>query len=196
VAYELVLESYLAGGASRASLGLALGALAFFAGDWLIDRHGGAERKAIDGGESEGSALAIVLGTLLDGIPESFILGLGIVTGGGVSVAYLAAVFLSNLPEAIAASAGLLRGGMARGKLAGMWLAIAGASGISAGLGYQVFSNMSGQTGALVLAFAGGAVLTMLADTMMPEAFEEGGKLAGLVTVFGFTLAVFLTMLE
>jgi ZIP family zinc transporter len=195
VAYELVLKAYLESTDEEIGLALFSGALVYFAGDWLISRHGAADRKSVDG-ESAGNPLALVLGALLDGIPESFILGLSVATGGSVGVAYLAAVFLSNLPESIAASAGLLRGGWARSRLIGMWLFIAICSAASAGLGYLYFSGASGQSGSLVLAFSGGAVLAMLAMTMLPEAYEEGGRATGLVTVVGFTLAFFLSTLE
>lgn len=196
VAYELVEEALDTGDDKQVALALGVGALTFFAGDWLVSRHGGGERKDIGGEGADGSAMSIVLGTLLDGVPESFILGLSVTQGSGVSVAYLAAVFLSNLPEAIGASAGLLKGGWSRARLLGLWCGIAVISGISAALGYAVFSHLDGKNGALVLAFSGGAVLTMLASTMIPEAYEEGGKLVGLVTVLGFTLAVFLSLLE
>ena len=139
--------------------------------------------------------MSIVLGTLLDGIPESFILGLGFASGEEVSAAFIAAVFISNLPEALGASAGLRERGRQRGPVIAMWAAIAVASAVSAGLGY-FFSELSGGSGAFVLAFAGGAVLTMLANTMIPESYEEGGKLVGITVVMGFTLAVLLTSLE
>jgi ZIP family zinc transporter len=196
VAYELVEEALDTGDDIQVGIAVVVGALTFFAGDWLVSRHGGGERKDIGGSGAEGSAISIVLGTLLDGIPESFILGLSVTQGAGISIAYLAAVFLSNLPEAIGASAGLLQGGWSRGKLLGLWCAIAVVSAASAALGYLVFSNATDNNGALVLGFAGGAVLTMLASTMMPEAYEEGGKPVGLITVLGFILAVFLSTLE
>jgi len=196
VAYELVLTAVIQSSSLKAGIGVGAGALTFFAGDMLVSRRGGGERKDIGGQGSDGSAVSIVLGTLLDGIPESFILGLSVSQGTGISAAYLAAVFLSNLPESIGASAGLIRSGWSRGRLIGMWFGIAIASACSAGLGYLVFSQMAERNGALVLAFAGGAVLTMLASTMMPEAYEEGGKLVGIVTVLGFMLAVLLSTLE
>jgi len=196
VAYELVLEAITQSSAAIAGIGIGAGALAFFAGDMLVSHRGGSERKDIGGAGAEGSAISIVLGTLLDGIPESFILGLSVSQGTGISVAYLAAVFLSNLPESIGASAGLLKGGWPHGRLIGMWVGITIASTISAGLGYLVFSNLTEDYGAIILAFAGGAVLTMLASTMIPEAYEEGGKLVGIVTVTGFMLAILLASFE
>ena len=114
VAYELVLEGYTtAAGAGGVSLGLFAGALTFFVGDALIDRMGGEGRKSSRGEQAGGTALAIVLGIVLDGIPESAVIGLGLLEGEGVSAAVIAAVFLSNLPEAIAATSGLAMAGLA-----------------------------------------------------------------------------------
>jgi ZIP family zinc transporter len=152
------------------ALGLACGALAFYLGDDVIDRMGGDKRKSSDGEQADGSGPAIVLGAVLDGIPESIVLGLGLLGGTGVSLAFIAAVFLSNLVIAVSATASLA--------------------------GYALFDAASDTTVAFVLAFAGGAVLTMLSDTMMPEAFEHGGRAVGLVTTAGFALAFALHLIE
>jgi zinc transporter, ZIP family len=197
VAYELVAEAYeTAAGSGSLALGLSAGALTFFVGDLLVDRMGGEGRKKMRRTAEAGSALAIVLGIILDGIPESAVIGLSLLEGAGVSVAVIAAVFLSNLPEAIAATTGLVAGGWTRGRIMGLWTLVALVSGLASLLGYTVFDSAGPEALAFVLAFAGGAILTMLADTMMPEAFEHGGKLVGLVTTLGFGLAFALTMLE
>jgi zinc transporter, ZIP family len=197
VAYELVAEAFdTAAGSGSLALGLAAGALTFFAGDAVIDRMGGDGRKSMRQAPAAGSALAIVLGIVLDGIPESAVIGLGLLSGEGVSVALIAAVFLSNLPEAIAATTGLSKGGWASRKIIGLWALVTAVSGLSALLGYVLFDSAGPSGLAFVLAFAAGAILTMLADTMMPEAFEHGGKLVGLLTTLGFGLAFALSMLE
>jgi ZIP family zinc transporter len=197
VAYELVQEAFeTSAGSGGVALGLALGSLAFFTGDLLIARMGGANRKRSEASRAGGAALAIVLGIVLDGIPESIVLGLTLLTGEGVSAAMIAAVFLSNLPEAIAATVGLRRGGWSPGKVMGLWALVATVSGIAALVGYALLDGASPRTIAFVLAFAGGAILTMLADTMMPEAFEHGGRYVGLATTAGFGLAFAITALE
>jgi ZIP family zinc transporter len=197
VAYELVLEGYETSlGEGGIALGLVAGCATFLAGDTLIDRLGGAERKDSGGQQESGSPLAIVLGIVLDGIPESIVLGLTILDGGSVSVAFLAAVFLSNLPEAVAASSGLASGGWARARILGLWLVVMHVSGLAAVAGYGIFDGASPSTLAFVNAFAGGAILTMLADTMMPEAFRHGGKLVGAFTTLGFGVAFALTALQ
>jgi zinc transporter, ZIP family len=190
VAFELVQEAFeTTAGDGGVALGLLLGSVVFFAGDSLIDRLGGDDRKHSGGNQAAGSALAIVLGIVLDGIPESLVLGLTVLEAGTVSVAFLVAVFLSNLPESIAATTGLAAAGWARSRILGLWSVVALACALSALAGYALLDSATPHTIALVLSFAGGAILTMLADTMMPEAFEHGGKLVGLFTTAGFALA-------
>jgi zinc transporter, ZIP family len=190
VAFDLVEESVNMASSNVAVLvGIFAGCGAFFGGDVLIDRLGGADRKNSVGAQESGSPLAIVLGTVLDGIPESLVIGLTIFQGGEVGAAYLAAVFISNLPEALSSTAGLAAGGWRRSRILLMWTAIALVSGLASLLGYGLFQDSSADVVAFVLAFAAGAILTMLADTMMPEAYEHGGKLAGVVTTLGFVVA-------
>lgn len=187
VAYELVVEAFEA---SRgfAIFGFAAGALAFYAGDWLIARRGGAARKSMTGGDLSGVASAIVLGTVLDGIPESFVLGASLQTDGVVPIAVVVGVFVSNVPESLSASTGLLASGWTRGRLLAMWSAVVMGSVVAAVLGWLALDAMPQAEGSFALAFAGGALLVMLADTLMPEAFELGGREAGLVTALGFAL--------
>jgi ZIP family zinc transporter len=197
VAFDLVEEAVdNAHGDRIVALGMAVGALTFFTGDWLIDRMGGDRRKSSGGEQAEGTGPAIVLGAVLDGIPESLVLGIGLLAGEGVSIAFLAAVFISNLPEGIAASSGLKTSGWASQRIVGLWLLVVLVSALASLAGFAVFDHASGSTIAFVLAFAGGAVLTMLADTMMPEAFANGGNLVGLLTTAGFAVAFALHLIE
>ena len=190
VAFDLVDEAAdKALGEGAVALGVFVGCGVFFGGDWLISRLGGGDRKDATGDQEGGSSLAIVLGTVLDGIPESMVIGLTIYEGGAVGAAYLAAVFISNLPEAISSTTGLLSGGWMKSRILWMWIAIAAVSGLASMAGYGLFQDSSPATVAFVLAFAAGAILTMLANTMMPEAFEHGGKLVGVVTTLGFAVA-------
>ena len=197
VAYELVLEAYnTSAGSGGVALGLLAGAGTFFAGDMAIDAFGGENRKRSSGAQADGSPLSIVLGIVLDGIPESIVLGISLLGGGGVAVAVVAAVFLSNLPEAIAATTGLKTSGWKPARIMCLWVVVALVSGLAALAGYAFLDGASPRTIAFVNAFAGGAILTMLADTMMPEAFEHGGRLVGLFTTLGFLTAFILTTLE
>jgi zinc transporter, ZIP family len=197
VAYELVQEAFeTSAGSGGVAGGLALGSLAFFVGNVLIDRLGGGDRKSSHGEQAGGTALAIVLGIVLDGIPESIVLGLTLLTPEGISAAMLAAVFLSNLPESVAATVGLRSARWTAARIMGLWGLVTAAAAIASLLGYALLDGASPRTIAWVLAFAAGAILTMLADTMMPEAFEHGGRYVGLATTAGFGLAFAITALE
>jgi zinc transporter, ZIP family len=197
VAYELVGQAFATHhGDGVIAGGLFAGSAVFFIGDTLIDRMGGSKRKDPGGAQAEGSPLAIVLGIVLDGIPESIVLGLTIVLGGSVSAAFLIAVALSNIPEAVAATSGLARTGWSGARVLGLWTLVSLVSGAASLVGFAVFDDASSALLAFVLAFAAGAILTMLADTMMPEAFEHAGALVGVVTTFGFALAFALSALE
>jgi ZIP family zinc transporter len=189
VSFELVEEASIVGGGSGAvALGLALGAIVFTLGDIWIERLGAREHKRI-GRAAAGASASIVLGTVLDGIPESAVLGLTLLEEGTIGVSMLVAVFVSNLPESVAASDGLLRGGWAKRGILAMWVGVAAVCGLSSALGFALLDGASGGMIALVQSFAAGAILTMLATSMMPEAFEHGGRAAGLTTVLGFIVA-------
>jgi ZIP family zinc transporter len=202
VAFELTEDAYNLGGADAVALGLAAGALAYFAGDQAIGRRGGQDRmsphkRSQDGPpQDDDSAAALLLGAVLDGIPESVVIGISVLGGQHVSVAVLGAVFISNLPEAIGSSAGMRKEGISRRHILLMWLEVVLASGAAAALGYGLLQGASDNTVALIEAFAGGAVLTMLVDEMIPQARKDGGLSVGLATVLGFALAYLLSTLE
>jgi ZIP family zinc transporter len=190
LSFDLVQEAEdKSSGHGWVAAGVFAGCGVFFGGDWLIGRLGGGDRKDAGGDQEGGSALGIVLGSVLDGIPESMVIGLTIYEGGAVGAAYLAAVFISNLPESISSTSGLLTGGWAKSRVLWMWIAIALISGLASLAGYGLFQHSPPDTVAFVLAFAAGAILTMLAETMMPEAYQHGGKLVGVVTTLGFAVA-------
>jgi zinc transporter, ZIP family len=190
VSFDLVQEAAeLSEGNWALVAGLFSGCLVFSGGDWLIGRYGGKARKHAAGGDDDGSPLAIVLGTVLDGIPEAMVIGLTIYQGGAVGVAYLAAVFISNLPESISSTTGLVSSGWTKARTLWMWVGITTISGLASAAGYGLFQDSSPETVGFVLTFAAGAILTMLANTMMPEAFEHGGKWVGVATTLGFAVA-------
>jgi ZIP family zinc transporter len=191
--FELMREAYDTAGATAAVLGLLAGSLVFFCGDWLIDRRGGNRRKSPNGPQAGAGATALVLGALLDGIPESAAIGVSLIGGGGVGVAVVAAVFLSNIPESLSASAGMKATGRSTRYILGLWLAVTLASTVAAALGFGVLSGADPAVTAAIQAFAAGAILTMLADTMVPEAVEHAGALVGLLTVIGFAAAFLLS---
>jgi zinc transporter, ZIP family len=196
VAFELVEEAVRIGGQLPMALGLALGSIVFYVGDRAIDSIGAEGMGSLKGPASPGSGLAIVLGAALDGVPESIVLGLTFAAGEGVGLAFLVAVFVSNVPEGIAGTAGLLRAGWDRGRILRLWLIVVVASAGAALLGGSLLADVGGLLHAFILGFAGGAILTMLADSLIPEAFENAGKQAGLATTFGFGLAFALSLLD
>lgn len=192
VSFELVEPALDAVPGWQAALALAAGSLVFFLGDRAIASMGGSGRKSTDGGGDDGGGLGIVLGTVLDGIPESAVLGMSLVTGGGVSTALLAGIWVSNFPESLASTVNLTASGWSRSRVRLLWWAIAAVSATAAAVGFAVVANSDRLTGGLVNAFAAGALLTMIADEMAPEAFERSHVLAGLATVAGFAVAVWL----
>src|SRR4249920_950926 len=197
VAFDLVEEAAGKTSGHGAVLGgIFAGCGVFSVGDWLIDRHGGADRKDATGAQESGSALAIVLGTVLDGIPESMVIGLTIFEGGAVGAAYLVAVFISNLPESISSTSGLVTSGWLKSRILWMWIGIMVVSALASLAGYGLFQDSSPGVVAFVLAFAAGAILTMLANTMMPEAFEHGGKWVGIMVTLGFAVAFAIHLLD
>jgi len=198
IAYELIPESILHGWLMAvAFLG---GAMSFYLGDWIVDRRGGQDRKAIGAGgnagdQEGGSGAAIFIGTLLDNVPESLILGMGFALGGPVNLAFLVAVFVSNIPEGLAGTLSLEAAGRSHRKVFWMWASLVLLSAVCAGLGYLIIRLLPGANGQYAQAFAAGAMLTMIADAMMPEAFEHGGKLVGICTVLGFLTAAVLAVM-
>lgn len=186
ITFDLTLDAHELAGADAVAIGLAGGALAFFLGDRVIDRRGGHRRKHSGGHEDAGSPDAIVLGSLMDGLPEAVVIGISLLEDGGLGVAVVGAVFLSNVPEGLSASVGFAARGYSRRYIYAVWALVVLATAATAALGNGLLGGAPDLAVALIEAFAAGAVLTMLADTMMPEAFERGGNLVGLATVLGF----------
>lgn len=221
ISFELVEASLDVADGWLVGLGLAVGALTFFLGDRAIGRLGGDGRKSLEGtdppsdadetaggaresgetgegGEADQSAagMGIALGSALDGVPESAALGISLAAGGGVSVPLLAAIWISNFPESLGSSVNMLRAGRTKGWVRKLWWSIAALSTVSAAIGYWVITVTESVTGAFVQSFAAGALLTMIADEMAPEAYGKSALLTGLSTTAGFALAVYLGTLE
>ena len=201
VSFELIAPALQDAETWKVALGLALGSATFFIGDQLIARIGGTNHKSTDGdtgddGDGDGGGLGIVLGTVLDGVPESAVLGMSLVGGAGVSVSLLAGIWISNFPESLGSTVNMVSSGWSKGKIRLLWWGIVAISAISAGLGFVVVDNSSALSGVLIESFAAGALLTMIADEMAPEAYDRSKIYAGVATVAGFALAVWLTSLE
>ena len=193
VAFDLMEEAVHTGGLRAAGFGFLGGAVVYLTANLLLARRGARHRKRSGGQPSEseqaGSGSAIAIGALLDGIPESVVLGLGLLGGGTVSPSMLAAVFISNVPEGLSSAAGMKRSGRSARYVFGVWIGIAVASGLAALTGYLLLGDASPQLEAVITSVAAGAILTMIADTMIPEAFQDTHDWTGLITALGFLTA-------
>ena len=198
LAFDLVDEAERAGGLPATLAGLLAGAAAYVAANVALNRRGAARRKS-DGEEQmseeemSGSGTAIAVGALLDGVPESVVLGLSLLGGSGVGVPVLAAIAISNLPEGLSSSAGMKANGRSARYVFGVWTSIALASGLAGLVGTLVLDGAPAATISVITAVAAGAILTMVADTMIPEAFARTHLWTGLVTTLGFITAFALT---
>ncbi|MDP9391238.1 MAG: ZIP family zinc transporter [Actinomycetota bacterium] len=199
VAFDLMQEAAATGGLVPTAAGFLVGAVLYVLASLALERLGARHRKRSQGQQPSedqipGSGAAIAVGALLDGVPESVVLGLGLLGGGAVSLPVLAAVFISNVPEGMSSAAGMKRSGRSARYVFGVWGGIAVASGLSALLGYLLVGGAPPEVEAVITALAAGAILTMIADTMIPEAFEQTHAWTGLITTLGFLVAFALTL--
>ena len=158
------------------------GVAVFLIGDRIVERR--------FGDEGTGGAMGIVVGSIVDGVPESIIFGIQLATGLPLSLSFLAAVLVSNVPQAIAPSADLAAAGWGPRRLGRLWSLVVLSCGVAAALGYVLAEASSGVTGARMAALAAGGLLAMLTNSLMPFAYERGGELAGAATVIGFCLSL------
>ncbi|NGP17275.1 ZIP family metal transporter [Devosia aurantiaca] len=193
VAYDLIMDGYDQGGLYPIIGGALAGSAAYTVANWLVTRNGGKHRKRSgkepDPNTTSNSGLAIAIGSMLDGIPESIVLGVSLLDGNGVSFAVLVAIFLSNLPEGLSSAVGMKKAGRSKTYVLGLWAGIAVLSALAAMLGAALLGDASPWLIAMVNALAAGALLTMIADTMIPEAVEGERGGTGLLVVLGLLVA-------
>ena len=198
LSFELMEEAFKEAGLAAAATGFLLGAAIYAVANRLLAIWGARNRKRSGTQQPSeedqgGSGVAIAIGALIDGIPESIAIGLSILHGGAVSVATVAAIFLSNLPEGLSSSAGMRKAGRSAAYVFGVWTAIAIACGLASLAGYTVFAALSPFIVAATTAIAAGGMLAMIVDTMIPEAFAETHDWSRRFVVLGFLVSFTLT---
>ena len=188
ISFELAEEGFRVGGALPVALGLAAGAVTFFVADHLLDRIGGDNTRA--------AGVPLLLGALLDGIPEQAVLGIGIAAGGAVSPTLLLAIFVSNLPESIGSASDLRSAGHRVRRIVLGWAAVAALCAVATVGGYQLQESAGASLQGGIDGFAAGALLVMLVGSMIPEATEKAREQTGLAAVLGFALAAGLSLAQ
>ena len=193
---DLMEQAFTRGGPTAAIGGLLLGAAAFSGINWGLARYGAKHRNRCGAcvaqpseAEHKGSGLAIALGAVLDGVPESMAVGLSLAGGGKVGLSLVAGFLLANIPQGLSSASGMKRAGRSTRYIVSLWTGILVTSGVAAAGGYLALGAAGPVLPAVTLAFAAGAVLAMLAEAMIPEAFEDAQPFIGLITVVGFLTA-------
>ncbi|PJJ72610.1 ZIP family zinc transporter [Diaminobutyricimonas aerilata] len=189
LAYSLVEEANDSGGLVATGAGFLAGATLYTVADWLVSRRGASSRHRSAGGNAGSSGTALAIGALIDGVPESVALGLTVAGGGSLSLPVLVAIAISNVPEGLSSTAGLKADGRSAKYVFGMWGGIAAASGLAALVGFLLLASAPAPAIAFVETVAAGGILAMVANTMIPEAFQRDRVLTGIITALGFLTA-------
>ncbi|MBC7780192.1 MAG: ZIP family zinc transporter [Proteobacteria bacterium] len=196
---DLMEKAFADGGPTAAIAGFLLGATVFSTANWLLAQHGAKHRNRCGGcvrqpseAQHAGSGMAIAVGALLDGIPESLVIGLSLVGGEKIGWGLIAGFFLANIPQGLSSAAGMKQAERSSVYVFAVWTGIPLLSGLAAAIGYLALGSAAPAVGGAILAFAAGGVLAMLAETMIPEAFEDAQPFIGVITVVGFLVAFLL----
>ncbi|MDD8039789.1 MAG: ZIP family zinc transporter [Acidobacteriota bacterium] len=193
--FGLMEEAFKHGGFDAIIIGFLSGGLVFIAGDLLIHRLGGRSHrpKLRVPAARETNGKAIILGSLLDGIPESVALGVALLDRKGIGFLMLAAVFLSNLPESLSSIDDLRKEGFSGRRITLSWSIVGVCVAAAVVLSFLFLHHLDPNALGIIESFASGAILAMLADGMMPEAYEIGGFLTAFMTMSGFLTAFILS---
>jgi zinc transporter, ZIP family len=197
LSFELMDEAYKRGGFASTAYGFVGGAAIYTIANVILSSHGAKHRKRSGDQQpkrdNKEAGMAIAIGALIDGIPESIVIGLSLLKGGVVSTVAVIAIFLSNIPEGLSSSTGMKKAGRSGTYIFGLWTLITIASALASIAGYSIFRNFSPGIVAATTAVSAGSILAMLVDTMIPEAFEAAHNFAGIITVIGFLVSFVLS---
>jgi zinc transporter, ZIP family len=182
VSFDLLPEAQVDIEPWQTGIWMMVGVAVFLIADQVVERRFGSA--------GAGGAMGIVVGSVVDGVPESMILGIQVGTGATISLGFVAAVFISNIPQAVAPSADLAASGWSPRRLGRLWLLVVLACGVAAALGFLATDLTSAVQGDRAAALAAGGLLAMLTNSLIPFSFERGGALAGAATALGFCLSV------
>lgn len=193
--FGLMEKAFEHGGFDAIIIGFLLGGLVFIGADYLLHYFGGRKHKyhQIINTSKDSSGALITAGVILDGIPESIALGISIFAGQGLGILMLAAIFLSNFPESTSSVSGLTKEGFKKSQILWLWLLVSISMTIVVILSYVFLHNLDSNTLGILESFAAGAILAMLADSMIPEAYKNGGFAVAILTIFGFLAAFILS---
>jgi len=193
---ELMGSAFKEGGAMAATFGFLFGAMTFCTINWRLAEHGARHRNRCgecveqpSEADHNGSGLAIAIGAVLDGIPESLVIGLSMLRGEKIGLGLIIGFFLANVPQGLSSATGMRRAGRSSRYIYALWTGIMLISGIAAAAGYLLLDTAVPALPATILAFAAGGVLAMLAESMIPEAFADAQPFIGLITSLGFVVA-------
>ena len=203
VAVDLLINARGAANLNWTVMGMLCGAAVFSSVNWLLSRRGAQHRKRCgecvaqpEEKQLPGSGLAIAAGTFLDGVPEGVVLGLGVLHNGAPGLGTVAAFFLANIPEALSSTAGMRRAGRSARYVFGVWIGITLMIGLAAAVAALLLGGSGPAVRGTIEAFAAGAILALVSETMIPEAFHGSPQFNGLLLVFGFVALLSLLVLS
>ncbi len=188
------------------SIGFILGGLSYIIANTVLERKSNTKASTNVHPEASGdkptterkpaSGKGLFIGSIMDNIPENVALGITLAAGGAINIAFLVAIFVSNLPEGLASTNDMKVSGLSRRYILMLWSVAVVIGTFSTTIGYSVLSNTSPPIISITIAFAAGAILVMLGESMIPEAFKKEGFGKGLALLAGFLIALILTIVQ
>ena len=190
--YELLGESVHDGGITPTSIGFIAGSVVFTLFDYWVSKKGASHRKRSGHKAAASGGIAIFIGTIMDAIPESIMIGASLLEKQSVSFLLVIAIFISNIPEGLSSTAGMKNSGYSKTKIVMLWIGVLAISTLASWAGYFFLNGASEAVMSMIAAFAGGGIIAMIASTMMPEAYEDSGPITGLIASLGLLASLIL----